>query len=152
MRILILSDSHGDTRKLREVLLRHSDITTVFHLGDGNREMEAAKDAFPDHTVYTVAGNCDFCCDAPTARLETIGGKKVLCAHGHTFGVKGGVYTYHLAALERGVQLALFGHTHVPYAEYADGVYLFNPGSLRDGRYGIADISTAGIVTRHMQL
>lgn len=152
MRILIVSDSHGDTRKLREVLLRHVDITTVCHLGDGNREITAAAEAFPDHTFYTVAGNCDFSCDAPTTRLETICGKRVMLAHGHTFGVKGGVYTYHLAARERNVSLALFGHTHLPFAEYANGVHLFNPGSLRDGNYGIADLSAAGIVTRHMRL
>lgn len=152
MRILIFSDSHGDARRLREALLRHPDITTVCHLGDGNREFEAAADAFPVHTFYGVAGNCDFACNAPGARLEILGGRKVFMTHGHLYGVKGGVYTYHCAARERGAEVALFGHTHQPFEDYADGIYLFNPGSLREGNYGIMDISSAGIMLRHMKL
>ena len=152
MRILIFSDSHGSARNLREALLRHPDITDVVHLGDGNRECESIADAFADHTFYTVAGNCDFACHAPGMRLETFCGKMVMLTHGHLYGVKGGYYTVECAAKERGANLCLFGHTHVPFAEYADGLYLFNPGSLKDGNYGIADISAAGIVTRHMKL
>ncbi len=152
MRILIFSDSHGDARKLREALLRHPDITTILHLGDGNRECESIADAFSDHTFYAVAGNCDFACNAPGARLEIFGGKKVFMSHGHLYGVKGGYYTYACAARERGVDIALFGHTHVPFEDYADGLYLFNPGSLKDGNYGILDISAAGIMLRHMKL
>ncbi len=152
MRILIFSDSHGDARKMREVLLHHPDITTVIHLGDGNRELEAAADALPDRIFHAVAGNCDFACSAPGVRLENFGGKKVLMTHGHLYGVKGGYYTYECAARERGVDIALFGHTHIPFEDYADGLYLFNPGSLRDGNYGILDISSAGIMLRHMKL
>ena len=43
------------------------------------------------------------------------------------------------------MQVALFGHTHVPMMEYAGGVYLMNPGSLEfhqvsagKGSYGVA--------------
>ena len=152
MRILILSDSHGSARNLREVLLRHPDITTVLHLGDGNRELQNAEEAFPTHRFYAVAGNCDFACPAPGARLETFCGKKVFLTHGHMYGVKGGYYTLECAARERGVDIALFGHTHLPFEDYADGLYLFNPGSLKDGNYGILEISSAGIMTRHMKL
>ncbi len=152
MRILIFSDSHGDARDLREVLLRHPDITDVIHLGDGNRECESIAQAFSDHTFYTVSGNCDFACTAPLTRLETFCGKRLMLTHGHHYGVKGGYYNIECAARERQVDLCLFGHTHVPFADYADGLYLFNPGSLRDGKYGIADISSAGIVTRHLKV
>ena len=152
MRILIFSDSHGDARRLQEALLRHADITDVIHLGDGNRECESIAGLFPAHTFYTVAGNCDFACDAPQVRMETFGGKTVLMTHGHRYGVKGGYSTYDCAAREREADVALFGHTHIPFEEYVDGLYLFNPGSLRDGNYGILDISSAGIMLRHMRL
>lgn len=152
MRILVFSDSHGSARNLREALLRHDDITNVIHLGDGNRECENMEQAFPDHTFYTVAGNCDFACAAPLMRLETFCGKTAMLTHGHHYGVKGGYYTVECAARERGAAIVLFGHTHVPFADYADGLYLFNPGSLRDGNYGIIDISAAGIVTRHLKV
>ena len=152
MRILIVSDSHGHARNLLEVLLRHTDITTVIHLGDGHRECEDAAEAFPDRNFYGVAGNCDFACPAPGLRLETFGGKRLMLAHGHHYGVKGGYYTIACAAREREVDAVLFGHTHIPFSDYTDGLYLFNPGSLRDGNYGIADVCTAGLVFRHMKL
>lgn len=152
MRILVFSDSHGHARNLQEALLRHPDITDVIHLGDGNRECESIADVFADHTFYAVCGNCDFACAAPGVRLEMFCGKQVMLTHGHLYGVKGGYYNIACAARERGADLVLFGHTHVAFAEYVDGLYLFNPGSLKDGRYGIVDISAAGILTRHMQL
>ncbi len=151
MRILVFSDSHGDRHALQDVLLRHPDITDVIHLGDGLREVEDAVEQFPDHTFYPVRGNCDYAGMAPDARLEVLGGKKVLCTHGHRYNVKYGLYTYACAARERGADVALFGHTHQPLEEYADGLYLFNPGSLRNGSYGILDVSPRGVMTRLMR-
>ena len=146
MRILIVSDSHGQARNLREVLLRHPDITTVTHLGDGHRECEDAADAFPDHTFYAVAGNCDFACSAPLVRLETFGGKYCMLTHGHRYGVKGGYDTIECAAREQQADAVLFGHTHLPFEEYADGLYMFNPGSVVPSAnpfscYGILDFT-----------
>lgn len=152
MQILIFSDSHGDRRRLREALLRHPAATAVCHLGDGARDMAEVAQEFPDRAFFGVCGNCDMCADLPFSRLEEFGGKKVFLTHGHLFHVKSGIYTYQLAARERGADVALFGHTHQPFEEYADGVYLFNPGSLRDGNYGLLEISGAGILLQHLQL
>lgn len=151
MRVLIFSDSHGDGHALVDTLLRHPDITTVIHLGDGAREAEDAAMQFPDHTFYIVRGNCDYAGEAPVSLLEVIGGKRVFMTHGHRFNVKYGLYTYDCAARERHADVALFGHTHQPFEEYHDGLYLFNPGSLRQGSYGIMDVSSAGVVFRHMK-
>ena len=48
--------------------------------------------------------------------------------------------------------LALFGHTHMPEIEYDEGLYLFNPGSIKEGDYGVVDITGAGIVCVKMRL
>ncbi len=151
MRVLIFSDSHGDARALNDVLMRHTDITTVVHLGDGAREAESIAEQFPNYTFYIVRGNCDSMCTAVDTRLEIIGGKTVLMTHGHRFNVKYGLYTYDCAARERGADVALFGHTHQPLEDYHDGMYLFNPGSLRNGDYGIMDVSNVGVVFRRMK-
>ncbi len=151
MRVLIFSDSHGDGHAVTDVLLRHPDITTVIHLGDGAREAEDAAERFPNYTFYIVRGNCDYVGLAPDSRFETIGGKKIFLTHGHRFNVKFGLYTYDCAARERGADVALFGHTHQPFEDYHDGMYLFNPGSLRSGSYGIMDVSPSGVIFRHMK-
>ena len=38
------------------------------------------------------------------------------------------------AAQEAGCQLALFGHTHIPYHEDVGGVKVVNPGTAGKGR------------------
>lgn len=50
------------------------------------------------------------------------------------------------AAKERGADVLLYGHTHVPMTDYEDGLYILNPGSLRSGTYGVVDLSGAGVV------
>ena len=63
--------------------------------------------------------------------------------------MKYGLYEALSAARRSKADVLLFGHTHVPLAEYRDGVYLLNPGSLNGsfGTYGTLDITSAGIVT-----
>ena len=54
-------------------------------------------------------------------------------------------------AREAGCNIALYGHTHVSFCRYRDGLYVMNPGSPaqpRDGTksYGIIDITDTGIL------
>ncbi len=49
--------------------------------------------------------------------------------------------------------ILLFGHTHVPYTAYDDGMYIMNPGSIGyTGTYGIVDITPSGIMTNIIKL
>ena len=56
--------------------------------------------------------------------------------HGHGQDVKYSDDKLSYSAGEQRCGIALFGHTHVPYAGYEGGVLLINPGALMDGRYG----------------
>ena len=51
-------------------------------------------------------------------------------------------------AEELGARAALFGHTHAPFAGYAGGVLLVNPGALKDGRYAVLRIAEDAIEPR----
>ena len=65
-----------------------------------------------------------------------------------------GLYNVCCAAREKKADIVLFGHTHQALAEYDDGLYILNPGSLHGsmGTYGIIDITKAGIVTNIVRL
>ncbi len=146
MRLLVISDVHGHTANLRRALDSQPTARTVLFLGDGLREVEAVAQEYTDRTFYMVPGNCDWRSEWPAVREETFGGKKILFTHGHKYDVKYGLYKMELAARQVGVDVALFGHTHQPLIEYADGLYLVNPGSLREGRYAYVDITSGGIM------
>ena len=153
MRVLVVSDVHGKLNLLREAIEAQPTARNVLFLGDGLRQVEDVMELYPDRTFYTVPGNCDFGAGGLPVRQETFGGKRFYFTHGHLHDVKYTLYRLDLAAREAGADIALFGHTHTPYEEYADGLYLFNPGSLgHDYTYGYVDIVGGGIVTRVVKL
>lgn len=149
MRILVVSDSHGDSYALESVVNKHSSAEIIVHCGDGADEAREIKLRHPDKMVVSVRGNSDFCTDAPTTEIFSAEGKKIFVTHGHLYGVKGGLYTATCAAREAGADILLFGHTHNPLAVYDDGLYILNPGSLRyyEPTYGLVEITEKGVLT-----
>lgn len=131
MRLLVLSDSHGDMTGLRLAVQRERPDAVV-HLGDHALDAYTLAQEFSSLSVAYVRGNCDgpfpSCADTYSRRLA---GVQVFAAHGHRYGVKNGLLRFHLAAQENGASLALFGHTHVPYCQEENGIWLVNPGACR---------------------
>ena len=153
MRVLVVSDVHGDFRGLCEAIEAQPTAKAVIFLGDGLRQAEDAADRYPDRDFYMVPGNCDFGADGIPIRQETFGGKRFYFTHGHRHDVKYTLYRLEMAAREAEADIALFGHTHQAYEEYVDGLYLFNPGSLRyDRTYGYVDIVGGSLITAVVEL
>lgn len=154
MRILVMSDTHGDMSLLRRVLMSQSSAEVVVHCGDGVDEAEEIRRMCPEKMVISVRGNCDFYCAEPKLEFITLEGKKIFITHGHLYGVKSGLYNLSCAAKEAGADIVLFGHTHIPFEAYDDGLYMLNPGSLRgyDASYGYVDITPSGVVTNTVKV
>ncbi len=154
MRILVVSDTHGDIRNLAEVIRINSTAEVVIHCGDGADELEEAKRMFPDRMFISVRGNCDFCTQSPYTETIILEGKKIFVTHGHLYSVKSDLLKLSLGAKENGADVVLFGHTHMPLELYQSGVYYLNPGSLRGygGSYLLLEISPSGIMTRILHL
>ncbi|HZJ77386.1 MAG TPA: YfcE family phosphodiesterase [Clostridia bacterium] len=150
MRILVVSDSHGDEFTLKYVIQQQPLAEVIIHLGDGCNDMENVKSSFPNKKIVQIKGNCDFCCRSPLTSVEQFCGKKIFCTHGHAENVKFTQNELILKAQKEGADIALYGHTHVPVIDYVDGLYLFNPGSVRQGEYGFIDITQSGIVCNNL--
>jgi putative phosphoesterase len=149
MKILVFSDTHGQTEKMREIIFSNkADTDLVIHLGDCFTDMTEIRDDFPEIAFLCVAGNCDrfFSNDFPLFNLITLEGVTLFFAHGHQYAVQSSLSSLVFAAKSKNASVALFGHTHVPFCEECDGITLFNPGSLelpRDGdagSYGIINV------------
>ncbi len=147
VRILVVSDSHGDTSNLLRAFDSEPTALYAFFLGDGAGEFESAASLYGTKmTLKAVRGNCDFGSSLPDCVTERVGGVLLYATHGYKEQVKFGLSTLIFEARSHKAQVALFGHTHEQYYEYTDGLHLFNPGSVRDARYGVLDITPAGIV------
>lgn len=147
LRILAVSDSHGDTSALRCAFDAEPSAKYAFFLGDGALDMEDAIALYSQKIICkAVRGNCDFVSDFPDFDTVSVENVKIYMTHGHREQVKLGLSELISKAKGQGAKIALFGHTHMQVYEYINGLHLFNPGSVREGRYGVVDITPAGIV------
>ena len=150
MRLIVTTDSHGRKGKIFDIVERHIDNMDLFlNLGDCNngRDLEDAEQFFGSRLkIKAVCGNCDWGSDLPAVERFSADNAQVLMCHGHTLYVKHGLEMLEQAAKKSGANLVLFGHTHTPYYRYENGLHIFNPGAVQDGRYGIVDVTPSGII------
>ena len=109
MKILVLSDSHGNLENMVQAVERENP-RMILHLGDCWREAERLHDRFPEIPFHQVPGNCDFRPQEPAEQLLFLEDKRVLMCHGHTYRVKQSLLLAGYAAEEQNLDLFLFGH------------------------------------------
>ena len=153
MKILIVSDTHGNLRNFDRVIEREKGIDMLLHMGDVEGD-EDYLEAVMDCPVYVIAGNNDFFSDFPREQEIRIGQHKVFMTHGHSYYVSVGTSRLKQAAQARGADIVMYGHTHRPDIDTEGNVIAINPGSLsyprQEGRkatYIIMEVSDAGEVT-----
>lgn len=126
---LIFSDSHGNIDNILDVIKRYPKAEAVFHLGDIEGDADRLRYA-TSYPVYMVRGNCDFSAELPPQIVTEFAGKRIAMCHGHRYLSYGGVETLRYWAMEQQADIAMFGHTHVPYLEQDSSPILLNPGSI----------------------
>ena len=154
MRVIVISDTHGNYSALEKVFMKNTDADWMIHLGDGEREVDRFVMSHPDlsQKIIHVAGNCDFNSLSPDYFVLPVGEHNILATHGHLYGVHSSRERLKMLARANKCDIILFGHTHERFESNEDGFRIMNPGSAscpRDGRppsFGHIDISPAGVV------
>lgn len=157
MRIVVISDSHRKYSAVEKIIRAQPEAQHIFFLGDVTSDIEDLVFEYPDKKFYIVSGNCDFNSSYSYSDIAKIGDISIFYTHGHSFGVKSTTARLAAAARERGCKIALYGHTHIPYISYDDGLYIVNPGSCSSSRggpnsYAVIDITEKGIMPIIMPL
>jgi len=149
VKILVLSDSHGRCEYMHQAI-KTEKPDCVIHLGDHAGDAERLFEQYPYLPVLSVRGNCDYMDHTtPECRECMFDGVRVLMVHGHTYGVKNGLLRLYMAAKEKAVHVALFGHTHCAFCENKDGIWLMNPGTcgaFSCKTYGVVEITNGQAV------
>lgn len=147
MRIVVISDSHRAVRYLYKIVEKHMDTADLFvFLGDIDSDFDNVLMLYPNINYQRVAGNNDWSSVYPYEKLLDLNGKKVFICHGHTQRVKYGYEQIVTTSRNLGADLCLFGHTHIQYSNYDNGLYVLNPGAVCSGEYAMVDIEKSGIV------
>lgn len=175
MNILVFSDSHGRWDLVEKLLKTHPRRDGVIFLGDGVRDISYYDCIEGGGFFAGVCGNCDGFLfnnvdyDFSEELRLPLSEYTVIAMHGHTHGVKSGIERALVYAAQRGGDILLFGHTHVPFEKYypkgtvIDGyelqksMWAFNPGSLGhpiDGRhtYGLIGIKNGQVLFSHGEI
>lgn len=155
MRILVVSDTHGDLNTLIRAVNSQPTAEIIVHCGDGEEQVQFLKDNYKDKMIVGVRGNCDWNSLLPATETVNVCGKKIFVTHGHLYNAKLGLYRIMSAAREQNADILLFGHTHQAMCYYDDGLYMLNPGSCHGymASYGYVDITDKGdIVTNTVSL
>ena len=153
VRLAIVSDSHQSQFWTQRFLDRANKerYDGVFHLGDGEAEARWLSRRLKMPFQY-VAGNCDMFSKVAREIFASYEGHRILACHGHTHDVKWGLEQLSYYAEERGADIALYGHTHVPeHIPSYKGVTILNPGSLTYPRqaggkctYAVIEVDAGG--------
>lgn len=153
MKVLIVSDSHRYDENLYNVIEKNKPFDMLIHCGD----VEGSEFSIGERCgcdVKMVRGNNDFFSNLPKEIEFELGKYKVFLCHGHNYYVSMGTEMIVDEAKSRGVDIAIYGHTHRPVIEMIDGVMVINPGSIsyprQDGKvpsYVVLEIDSNEDVT-----
>ncbi|MEJ9149952.1 metallophosphoesterase [Bacillus smithii] len=127
MKLLVVSDSHGDTEILKDLKARYEqEMDAMFHCGDS--ELPADSEVMKGYIV--VRGNCDMDDRYPYDIVEEIKGKRIFMTHGHRYDVKASFSKLKQKAKANKADFVFFGHSHQAVAEKIGETLFLNPGSI----------------------
>lgn len=129
VKIVVVSDTHGNVKALEQLRQIFIDSDYIVHLGDGARDMKDFYSEF-GNKIYQVDGNCDVFASSLKEFILEIGKVKILLTHGDLFGVKTGRERLINYAMKKGCNAVFYGHTHNQEISLIDGITVVNPGTL----------------------
>ena len=137
MKILICSDSHKRLDIFQKIIKKEMPEVILF-AGDHSSDAIDLSYVYNKIKFFIVRGNTDYS-DVETLDkiVLEVGKNKVLLVHGHLFGVKSYMSDLVKEAEREGVNICIFGHTHIPYYKVKNFIKYVNPGAVQDGNYAI---------------
>ena len=132
MKILLVSDSHGDYEALDTLASKYPNMDLYLHAGDSEQ------DEFSIKPFISVRGNCDHYYDFPNFLVIPTSAGNIYIQH--TPFVSRSVISEHNA------KIVIHGHTHTRRKEMVNGILFINSGAISyardkyDGSYAIIEI------------
>lgn len=135
MRILVVSDTHGNLNGFKKALEEEKNLDWVLHMGDVDRQEDALANLVRCRFAC-VRGNNDYFTELNDELLLDIAGIKILMTHGHRYQVYSGTDMLKNVGIMKGADVVMYGHTHCPLVEIdkENKITVINPGSITQPR------------------
>ncbi len=128
MKIVVVSDTHGNRNILEKIKEQNKDASLLLHAGDSQLFRE---EMYP---FITIKGNCDYDSRYDESFDITLSCGKLHMEHGHRLG-----YLRESYLQQNNYKIFIHGHTHSHYVKQLGDSYVCCPGSPnrpRDGSSG----------------
>jgi len=125
IKALVISDTHGNQKLLRQVLTQEQEVSIIFHLGDFYSDLEPNYNLTEGKLVYQVPGIFNsgyFSGKLPATGVTEINGWKIGFVHA----------PQDIPKLTGKLDLVMHGHTHSPFIEKLPTRIILNPGHLKN--------------------
>ena len=116
MRILLISDSHGNNEAVDELIAKWPNVDLYLHAGDSESHPRSV------YPFRVVRGNCDYSFDMEDELVIPTPFGNILMRHKKEISPK--------KLQEKDVKIFIYGHTHIPECTKRKGGAFINPGSL----------------------
>ncbi|KIR03299.1 putative phosphoesterase [Lachnospiraceae bacterium TWA4] len=133
MKIIVVSDTHGNCDNLVRVMETEKRADLLIHLGDLLCSPEEIKE-IAGCPAQIIAGNNDFFSALDREKEFEIEGYKIFMTHGHKYQVGLGTSYLRDVAHKKGADIVMYGHTHRPEVSFYNQLMILNPGSLTSPR------------------
>ena len=130
MKVLVLSDIHGDRKRFKDILKQHEDAEQVLSLGDTGLKRKLLQ----KHDVIAIKGNTPFDAGFTYEHVMILRERRILLTHGHKYKVKSTHQKLYQRMLDEDCHIAMYGHTHAVAFQEIAGRYILPPGSAGDAR------------------
>ena len=126
MKIILISDTHGNTRNIEKVIEENPDAEMILHMGDGVNDLRRIDRK--NKGFVAVKGNCDrYETVEEDEYTVTLDGIKIFMTHGHRYSAKTTKDLLLAKALTEGAKICCFGHTHIVHRNFVNNVLMLNP-------------------------
>lgn len=132
MKIVLCSDNHGNISQLKRILNDNQKADYYLHCGDSQMN---DVDLRP---FVSVKGNNDYGSYFPDFKVFEILNHRILMIHGNRYIFMNSFILLAKKARELACDMVFFGHTHIFFDDYVDGIRMINPGSCFYNRDGSA--------------
>ncbi len=162
-RIAVFSDTHGNSRDIRDAVRHNGPFNMLVHLGDGVGDGESVA-AEAGIVFRGVGGNEDHfrLMTMPAEDVFRVGPWTFFAVHGHQMEINPyhpeSLWNRHLKemalwARRKGAHIFLFGHTHKPMLRKEDGIFICNPGDQYPGSqtppsFAVIEVGDSGLEIR----
>jgi len=145
-KLLVLSDSHGNSDLVSSIVRTELPFDTLIFCGDGLADLVRAE--LPNEfRVCPVRGNVDRIngLDGDDVAIEVIESVRIFVAHGDLFDVRHTTIFLRSAAAKEDCGLIIFGHTHIPYLNASGNPVVLNPGAVKNGSYATVTVKGSAV-------